>query len=133
MILKRSITCYKIVERDTLKSHSFNYYYEVGKTLKSELLMNKDGTVDLGFHFMSCYESCVDLLIGNPLYSKHKNSILECIIPSGSLVYIGIHGDLATDTCIVSKVINDFISYVLESGHIIECNIARLVNSNHNE
>lgn len=129
IVIKKNLTCYKIVEYGTLKSHGFNYYYKQNVTLKSDLVLNSDATVCIGFHFMSCYELCLDLLIGNPFYSSKKNSILECDIPAGSRVYMGIHGDIASDTCIVRKVINNFAEDVQKALALIgnDCQILKSI------
>lgn len=132
IVIKKDLTCYKIVEFGTLKSHGFNYYYKQNVTLKSDLILNADNAVYKGFHFMSCYELCLDLLIGNPFYSSKKNSILECEIPAGSQVYVGIHGDIASDTCIVRKVINNFWEDVRKALALIK-NDCQILKSTENE
>ena len=132
IVIKKNLTCYKIVEYGTLKSHGFNYYYKQNVALKSDLVLNADNTVNKGFHFMSCYELCLDLLIGNPFYSNKNNSILECEIPVGSQVYMGIHGDIASDICIVQKVINNFVDDVRKVLASMENN-CRILKSIENE
>ena len=125
-VATKDIICYKYLHNleDKLYTPVFENEIKIGNTYESKLIMRDeydDKAITVGLHSYLNMKT-----IDNVTYCKfvinHRDVIVECIIPKGSVYYTGYHSNkrcegYASDTIVYKRIVpvEEYINNVIEA------------------